>query len=302
MSKLEDKQVFYSFEPDLTPLLTVRQNELFTLDTQDCFANQLTSNDDTLDSLDWGHINPATGPVAVDGAHAGDVIRFDIEKLEMIGNSVMTTIPGSGAISAITESTTCVMDNSDGMLSVSTNLGDIKLPLRPMIGVIGLVPAQGSIPNGTPGVHGGNMDCKLIGQESSLYLQAQVEGGLFGCGDAHALMGDGEVLVCGAETPARVTLSATVIHEKKLPTPFLENADLYVAIASDPTMDGAVKKAIDNMYVFLTEIVGLSQPDAGRLMSLVGNLKFCQVVDPEITIRFEFPKEVLIELGFGGIR
>jgi amidase len=55
------------------------------------------------------------------------------------------------------------------------------------------------------------------------------------------------------------------------------------------------------MFVFLTGIVGLSQGDAGRLMSLVGNLKFCQVVDPEITIRFEFPKSVLANLGFTGI-
>jgi amidase len=34
------------------------------------------------------------------------------------------------------------------------------------------------------------------------------------------------------------------------------------------------------------------------LMSLVGELKFCQVVDPEKTVRFEFPKKVLAEFGF----
>ena len=55
------------------------------------------------------------------------------------------------------------------------------------------------------------------------------------------------------------------------------------------------------MFAFLTGIVGLSEGDAGRLMSLVGDLKFCQVVDPEITVRFEFPKAVLAHVVFAVI-
>lgn len=52
------------------------------------------------------------------------------------------------------------------------------------------------------------------------------------------------------------------------------------------------------MAQFLTEFVKLSLNDAGMLMSLVGQLKFCQVVDPLKTVRFEFPKWVLAEYGF----
>ncbi len=301
MKALNDNQVFYAFAPTLTPLLSVAQNEQFCLDTRDCFANQLHSDDDTLDDLDWDNINPATGPVAIEGVKPGDVVRIDIKKLEMTGQSVMTTISGAGVVSGVTEASTRVMDNDNGVLSISTVKGDLKLPLKPMIGVIGLAPAEGSVPNGTPGKHGGNMDCNLIGEGASLYLHAAVEGGLFGCGDAHALMGDGEVLVCGAETPARVTLTAAVVDVPQLPTPFVETDELYAAIASAKTSDAAFKQAVDNMFDFLTGIVGLSQGDAGRLMSLVGNLKFCQVVDPEITVRFEFPKSVLAKLGFKGI-
>ena len=301
MSLINDDQVFYAFDPTLVPVLTVDQNEPFTLVTRDCFANQLRSDDDTLDTLNWDTINPATGPVAIANVKPGDVVRIDIRKIEMAGKSVMTTIPGSGVIGGVTEASTRVMGNDHGVLSISTVKGVLKLPLKPMIGVIGLAPAKGSMPNGTPGKHGGNMDCNLIGEGASLYLHAAVEGGIFGCGDVHALMGDGEVLVCGAETPARITLSATVVNIPQLPTPFVETRELYTTIASAKSSDAALKQAVDNMFNFLTEIVGLSQGDAGRLMSLVGNLKFCQVVDPEITIRFEFPKSVLSELGFTGI-
>jgi len=114
-------------------------------------------------------------------------------------------------------------------------------------------------------------------------------------------MGDGEVLVCGAETPARITFSVSVVAADELPVPFLVTDELYVAIASADSADAAMKLAIDQMFDFLNLVVGLPQGDASRLMSLVGDLKFCQVVDPLITTRFEFPKAVLAELGYAGI-
>jgi len=52
------------------------------------------------------------------------------------------------------------------------------------------------------------------------------------------------------------------------------------------------------MAQFLTDFAGIPLNDAGMLMSLVGQLKFCQVVDPLKTVRFEFPKSVLAEYGF----
>ena len=48
----------------------------------------------------------------------------------------------------------------------------------------------------------------------------------------------------------------------------------------------------------LGDYTGIPLNDAGMLMSLVGELKFCQVVDPLKTVRFEFPKWVLKEYGF----
>jgi len=52
------------------------------------------------------------------------------------------------------------------------------------------------------------------------------------------------------------------------------------------------------MAKFLTDFVNIPLNDAGMLMSLVGELKFCQIVDPLKTVRFEFPKAVLAEYGF----
>ena len=114
----------------------------------------------------------------------------------------------------------------------------------------------------------------------------------------YAVMGDGEVVVCGAETPGEVTLTPQVVDIPGLPTPFLENDEIVAVIASGETTDAAYKLALDMMHGFLTGVAGLSINDAAMLMSLVGNLKFCQVVDPLLTVRFEFPKSVLADYGY----
>lgn len=164
--------------------------------------------------------------------------------------------------------------------------------MGPMIGVIGIAPAKGSISNGVPGYHGGKLDCTLIGKCSRLYLTVQVEGGLLGVGDLHAAMGDGEIV--GTEAPGVVRLKPELVDMPTLPTPFLENDELIAAIHSDPDLD----IAIHNMFEFLTRFVKLSVNDASILMSAAGSLKICQVVDPAKTARFEFPKRILSQLGY----
>ena len=302
MTTLSNGSVFYAFDPTLEPAIRIKTGEEITLETMDCFGDQLRSCDDEVDSLDWSRINPATGPVFIEGVKAGDLVRIELRKVEVTGHSTITCIPGEGALAEhISESETTIAGHAPGEVLMPTERGILRIPARPMIGVIGLAPAEGSVPNGTPGTHGGNMDCTLMGEGANLYLRAGVDGGLFGCGDLHAVMGDGEVLVCGAETPGLVTIVADVVSEPALPVPFLENDELYVVIASAGSIDDATKLANDLMIGFLTEVVGLSVNDAARLMTLTGYLKYCQVVDPQVTVRFEFPKWVLRELGFAGI-
>lgn len=74
--------------------------------------------------------------------------------------------------------------------------GNMRVPLNPMVGVIGVAPAGKAISCGTPDSHGGNMDCKMITAGSTLWLPVNVPGALFALGDLHAAMGDGEVSVC----------------------------------------------------------------------------------------------------------
>jgi amidase len=290
------EHVFFAFGPGLKPVAKVEQGEEVVLQTHDCFEGQIQLPSDLIDTLDWGHVNPATGPVYIQGARAGDVLRVDLLELQIGEQSSMVTIPGEGALGdVITKMETTILRREGDEIVFKDK---IRVPKRPMIGVIGVAPADSEVPNGTPGPHGGNMDCTLVTAGNSVYFTLGVDGAMFGAGDMHAAMGDGEIVVCGAETPGSVRFKAQVVGLTGLPTPFIETDEVVATIYSAPTIDEAANGAIHRMAQFLTDFVKVPLNDAGMLMSLVGQLKFCQVVDPLKTVRFEFPKSVLKEYGF----
>jgi amidase len=158
-----------------------------------------------------------------------------------------------------------------------------------MIGVIGTAPAGAPVLNGTPGEHGGNMDCKLIAAGAIVYLPVNAPGALLCLGDLHALMGDGEVCICGAEVSGEVTLRARA-GQSALPTPCVETDKHYHFIGSALTLDACEALVLAKAHRFLAGAGGLGANGAARAMSLLGDLAVCQVVDPLKTMRFSIPK------------
>ena len=296
MTTISRDNVFFSFSPSNQPIVRVKQGEVVNLETHDCFEGQIQTKDDLLTNLNWDHVNPATGPIYIEGVLPGDVLRIDLLEVEIGAQSSMVAVPGEGALGGmITEMETTILKHEGNELVFKNK---VRVQKKPMIGVIGVAPAEGSVPNGTPGLHGGNMDCTLIGQGNRVYFTVGVEGALFGAGDLHAAMGDGEIVVCGAETAGEVRFKSHVVSMSGLPTPFVETPELVAVIFSAVDISAAAQGAIERMAEFLTKFAKMPLNDAGMLMSLVGQLKFCQVVDPLKTVRFEFPKSVLKQYGF----
>jgi amidase len=288
--------VFFAFSPQLKAIARIEQGQEVLLQTHDCFEGQIRTTSDLVDALDWAHVNPATGPLYISGAKPGDVLRIDLLDIQVDQRSSMVTIPGEGALGdVITQMETSILRLEGGQLVFK---GKVRVPARPMIGVIGVAPAEGEVPTGTPGPHGGNMDCTLVAAGNRVYFTVGVEGALFGAGDLHAAMGDGEIVVCGAETAGAVRFKADVVDLPGLPTPFVETREVVATIFSAPTLDESASGATHNMAQFLTNFAGIPLNDAGMLMSLAGHLKFCQIVDPLKTVRFEFPKAILAEYDF----
>src|SRR5512143_3060805 len=253
MSKVPRDQLFFAFDPALKPAVRMQQGEEGVLQTHDCFEGQIQTSSDLLDTLDWSHVNPATGPVYIEGAMPGDILRVDLLEIRVGEQASMVAVPNEGVLGdVITQMETTILKRDGNELIFKDKL---RVPTRPMIGVIGVAPAAGSVPNGTPGPHGGNMDCTLIRQGSSVYFTVGVEGALFGAGDFHAAMGDGEIVVCGAETAGQVRFKPQVVDMKGLPTPFVETPELVAVIFSAADVNAAAQGAIECMAEFLTKFV-----------------------------------------------
>lgn len=289
--KVSSDNYMFSFSKDIKPVLRVKSGDEVEIETMDCFANQIITNEDKLESLDWNRVNPATGPIFVEGARPGDALKVTIEKIQIGNKGVVATGKDLGVLGHLMESLySRVLDIKDGEVIFNE---DISFPINTMIGVIGVAPKEGSINCGTPGAHGGNMDTKLIREGSVLFLPVFVEGALFGLGDLHAAMGDGEIGVSGVEVAGSVTVKLEVIKSISITNPIIRTNDVTATIASAPTLDEAVTMATQDMANLLKQFTSMSIEEIATLMSAVGNVQICQVVDPEKTVRFAMPNKIL---------
>ncbi len=272
------------------PAAYAKSGDTVCFETLDCFGGQIQSEKQLLGGLDWSCINPATGPLFVEGAMPGDILKVEILEIKLDDHGVMVDSPGEGITgSAVTEESTKILPVHDGMVHFNEKLA---FPIEPMIGVIGTAADGEGIDTGTPGPHGGNMDCTRIGAGATLYLPVNTEGALLAMGDLHAKMGDGEVEVCGVEIAGSVTVKISVLKSCGLPTPFLVNKEIAAAIYSAETVDEACVGATMAMHSFLMKELRMNEHEAGMLLSVTGNLRICQIVDPEKTCRMEIPLSV----------
>ncbi|WP_371826289.1 acetamidase/formamidase family protein [Alicyclobacillus fastidiosus] len=294
--QLSADRMIYAMAPENEAVLEVEAGSTVTIATCDCFEGQIEDVNQDFGTLDWERINPATGPIFVRGAEPGDILLVHIEDIQLAEQGVMTTGPGLGVLGdELAANAIRMVEVRDGKAVFST---DIEFPLRPMIGVIGTAPGCQSVPCGTPGDHGGNMDCTRITTGAALLLPVNVPGALFALGDLHASMGDGEVAVCGIEIAGRVTVRLDVLKGKSWPLPMLVNDEVVVTIASEESLDDAAVRATKQMVHWLHDEFGMELAEATFLCSAAGDLRVCQIVDPLRTARFEVPRTIVEKLGF----
>ncbi len=295
MKYLKKDSAFYAFSPDLPPALKIEAGEAVVMETNDCIGGQIKSEADSMANVDLNRINPVSGPVYIEGAERGDTLAVDIHEINVKDRGIMLAIPGSGTLGdLITVAKTRIIPIRQGRVEFNEK---VSLPLKPMIGVIGTAPENGAVPAGVPGEHGGNMDCKIIAAGSRVYLPVNCPGALLGMGDLHGVMGDGEAVTTALEVAGEVTFSVNIIKGRPFPLPFVETDHRVAAIYSALTSDEAVRGAVRHMAKYLTDYLGLGINEVGMLMSIAGNLTFCQVVNPLQTVRMEFPREILRSYG-----
>ncbi len=282
---------FYAFDKKNPIATRVRSGDQVTIDTYDCFQNQIQSSSTPIDRIDWDQVNPATGAVYVEDAQPGDILKVTIDDIQLHQQGVMVVGPELGVMGHRIDQFLIKMipvENGEAVFNEK-----IRIPLNPMIGVIGVAPVDDPVSCGTPGAHGGNMDTKLITTGATVYLPVFQEGALFGLGDLHAAMGDGEIGVTGIEIPGRVTVTLDVIKGCSIPYPFVENGEGIASIVSKETVDDAARTAVEVMIDTILPHTDLSLGELTMLFSATGQSQISQIVDPLMTARFFVPRAIL---------
>ncbi len=292
MLEISKDQVVYSFDKNHPAAATAQDGDTVLFHLKDCFSDEVQSENDVVTELDWNHINPITGPLFVEGAKEGDVLKVTIEKIELNDQASVMAIAGDDNVpfsKNIEENQIVIVDVDDQ--AGTYNFQGVDFEMNKHIGVIGTAPAGEGVTTGTPGMHGGNMDNRYVAEGSILYLPVHTDGALLGLGDMHADMGDGEVWASGVEVGGKVTLKVEVLKDSNMPTPFVETADAVYGFGAAETAEEAMVLANDSLIQYIQNETDLSYNQAGMLMSMRAHVEVCQIVNPDLSFRTAIKKE-----------
>ncbi|SDR02667.1 acetamidase/formamidase family protein [Natronobacterium texcoconense] len=284
----------YEFTPDLEPIETVESGAELTFDTRDSLDGAVQSEDDVIESVPE-EVNAATGPVAVEGAEPGDVLRVEIEDVRVTEeHGRVVTIDGFGLLDEYDEieaPRTRITPVEDGAITFD----DLEVPIEPVVGTIGVAPAEESYTTLIPHDHGGNLDTTDVTGGNTIYFPVFQEGAMLAMGDSKAAMADGEMCGTGSEIATDVDVTVEVIDDPdlELERPLLETDDAWKTVASADTLEEACELANLDAIELLAAEHGFDETDAYTFSSLTGGLEISQVVDPLVTVRNAVPKEYL---------
>ena len=251
--------------------------------------------------------NPQTGPFYVEGAEPGDMLVVTVEKIETnraMAYSSSLLAPYAvdpGAIAARTDReprrVTWTIDKARGVATldqVEVQPGGIVLPLRPMLGCIGVAPARKeAISTATPGTFGGNMDYASMIAGVTLMLPVYEPGALLFLGDGHARQGEGEVSGTGLETSMDVEFSVRVVKNKAIGWPRLDTETHLMVLGSARPLLEAFQHATTELQRWLTADYGLTERGAQTLMGQATEYEIANVVDPAFTVVAKIRKTLL---------
>ncbi|MEV5070426.1 acetamidase/formamidase family protein [Microbacterium sp. LMI12-1-1.1] len=241
----------------------------------------------------------ATGPIRVEGALPGDLLKITVERLDpRVPYGVISNRHGKGALPG-------ELPRGEHSVSVFTPIerrGDrwvgvlpvveggervVEFPLAPFLGTMGVAVDADERPHSVPpGTHGGNIDIKLLVEGAVLYLPVQVEGALAYVGDPHFAQGDGEVALTALEASLRATLRFDVVPRAEalaafgeVAGPLVRTEEYLVPTGMDRDLGVAMRNCVRAALSLLQARYGMDEHLAYAYLSAATDFDISQVVD-----------------------
>lgn len=253
-----------------------------------------------------------TGPIYVDGAEPGDVLKVEVLSLTpRVPYGVISNRHYKGVlVNEFPEDTPRQEDASPlepdkyGNVSVYTpikkvgekyvgymnqNGKEITFPIKPFLGLMGNAENSSDVHSTVPPTRlGGNIDINELGVGATVYLPVDVAGALFYTGDPHFAQGDGEVALTALEGSLRADLRLTVIKKGSSEIPgdsnnfdmvFGETEDYWIPVGLNEDLDEAMKQSVRESIDFISEQLGVERKIAYAYLSAATDYEVSQAVD-----------------------
>ncbi len=248
-------------------------------------------------AADGPHV--VTGPIFVEGAEPGDLLRITVESLApRVPYGVISNRHGKGAlvgelprgdyhVSVFTP----VQERGGRLVGLLPVVDDgervVAFPLSPFLGTMGVAVAGDERPHSVPpGSHGGNIDINLLVEGTALHLPVQVTGALAYVGDPHFAQGDGEVALTALEASLRATLRFDVIPRAQamaefgeVTGPLVRTPEYLVPTGLDRDLNEAMRKCVRSALNLIEARWGLQEHLAYAYLSAATDFDISQVVD-----------------------
>ncbi|MGF1531907.1 MAG: acetamidase/formamidase family protein [Puniceicoccaceae bacterium] len=303
--RLDRSTTLNAWDNSVPPRLTIAPGDVVEIEMADSSDGQVFPgmSVEQFTQIDFEKIHALTGPIAVEGAQAGDTLKIEILSYQHEGWAWQSVNPQR-----------CFLPEDFHQFHLrhweldhltSTSMPGIRLALDPFCGIIGGQRAEpGSFRTRPPGSFGGNLDVRHLVEGSTLFLPVEFPGALLCAGDAHAAQGHGEVSINGLEAPMTVRLKISLSKDfqttepvvlttnRLAPQPYLEQPWIGF-ISSGPDLLECARNAVRRAIDYLGKRVNLSPEDAFLVCSAALDLKLSQVVNlPNYTVTGYLPEAI----------
>jgi acetamidase/formamidase len=287
------------FDNAQPPVLRINSGDTVALETMMHSHNQVVPGT-TIEQIkklrtDYPGRGPhtLTGPIYVEGAEPGDVLKITINKIVPRAYAVNFNVPGMFG--------EFPKDYPDGQVKylyldwdkkVTEFLPGVLIPLRPFPGTIGVARKEpGRYSSVPPGEYGGNLDIRDLVEGTTLFVPVFVRGALLWSGDSHAGQGNGEINLTALETAYKeLNITVEVIKGQPLDFPRIETPRSWVTIGLDQDLNKAWEQAKAQTIKLLAEQRKLTPDQAARLMLQISDCRVSQVVDIKKGVHCLSPK------------
>ena len=250
--------------------------------------------------------NPLTGPFFVEGALPGDVIAIKLHRVrlnrdyanagdEIVWNAL--TPDYVRGIKYVDFESRWKLDRIRGVAMLekpTSSLRSFSVPLRPMLGCIGVAPQQGQvIRSQDSGPFGGNMDYNAIREGSTVYLPVFRRGALLFVGDGHAVQGDGELTGDALETSMNIEFSVDLLRQQRISTPRAEDDEFLMAIGINGDLSNALRDATTSLSRWLETDYAINSAELASILGVSMRYDVADLVGTQVSIVAKVPKAAL---------